>query len=427
MSAPQALDNLEAELDSTRQSLKDRNADLDALQQALQAKESESNQLGRTSATDRHSLQLEIDRLKRDLSRCESDLQKAREDLDRKDETIREKTNQMNKMYSENCEYSAKLATETQTRLGLDERLAALKNSLRETENALEMARARTEQLEKQRADEDTSMERNEGAAKRQVMERNQLLVTVSQHMLKILGGDDVGVAASPRKRDMEPKPSTDFGAFHQVLIGRLRKLAEIKAGFEKRAARMQGNFTDSFNTLKRQQESRFRQIDRLETSLKSAADKQHQWRSRVVAKQAELDAAKGTVSELQSQISSLKTRSSLASPADNSKLTSLTSRANAAEKRLSIAQNQASAAEERLTEAKTKYNEGESKWLARIKELEARCKAAEEKVKRERQGAKERVAEQQEMRRKLEAEVAAAQRRLKTVDHLQAGLEGVQ
>lgn len=35
-----------------------------------------------------------------------------------------------------------------------------------------------------------------------------------------------------------------------------------------------------------------------------------------------------------------------------------------------------------------------DNKWDARVKEYEARLKAAEERVKRERQGSKERVAE---------------------------------
>lgn len=270
---------------------------------------------------------------------------------------------------------------------------------------------------------------------------------SISQHMIQILGGVD-----DARKRSNEPRPSNDFGAFHALLLGRVRKLVDIKSMFERRASRIEAQATDSVGNLRRQQESRFKQIDRIEGALKGAQDKQSAWRSRLVTKQrcakikeafittcsqadilsslfalrSELDATKNTVAELQSQISSLKTRNSLSTSSENTKLTTLNSRANTAEKRLRDAQQAASQADERLAEAKAKYNQGESKWLARIKELEARCKAAEEKVKRERQGAKERVAEQQEQRRKLEADVEAAQRRLRTVDHLREGLEGV-
>ncbi len=87
----------------------------------------------------------------------------------------------------------------------------------------------------------------------------------------------------------------------------------------------------EKYTALKRQQDSRFRQIDRFEASIKVATDKQGQWRQRLVSKQAELDAVKATNAELLSQISSLKTRSSLSTPRDNNKLTSLTTRANTA------------------------------------------------------------------------------------------------
>ena len=56
--------------------------------------------------------------------------------------------------------------------------------------------------------------------------------------------------------------------------------------------------------------------------------------------------------------------------------------------------QNQLELAEEKLDEARQKVSTAESRWEARLKELEQRCRAAEEKTKRERQGGKERVAE---------------------------------
>ncbi|CAO1635015.1 unnamed protein product [Parajaminaea phylloscopi] len=481
-----AIQAAEDDLAHAQRSLRDRNSDLEALQKALEARESESDKLGRSSATDRHSLKLEIDRLRRDLSRCEADLRLAREDVERREEQVREKTAQMNQMYSENCDLSAKLATETQTRLGLDERMAGLKASLRQSEAALADARSRADLLEKERQDDDNSIERTESGLKTQLVERNALLALVSQHMFKILSTSAGDEAVASRKRDTDPKPATDFGAFHGLLVSRVHKLSEIQTHFERRAGRIESRFADHISNLKRQQDSRFKQLDRLEGSLKTASDKQSAWRSRVVAKQGELEAAKGTVTELQSQISSLKTRNSLASPGDNAKLTALTSRANVAEKRLAQAQQAASAAEERLREAKEKHAEEERKWLARIRdletqrkavgggggvsgqttgpsssspsslvdraeaaekrlgeasakyssaetkwqarihELEARVRAAEEKVKRERQGAKERVAEQQEQRRKLERDVQDAQRRLKTVEGLQDDLEKV-
>ncbi len=57
---------------------------------------------------------------------------------------------------------------------------------------------------------------------------------------------------------------------------------------------------------------------------------------------------------------------------------------------------------------------------------MELRCKAAEERVKRERQGAKERVSELEEIRRKLEKDLEAATKRNRMVGELQANVRGI-
>ncbi len=44
--------------------------------------------MGQSLPNDKYSLELEIDRLKRDLARCEDDLARARKELDRKDDTF---------------------------------------------------------------------------------------------------------------------------------------------------------------------------------------------------------------------------------------------------------------------------------------------------------------------------------------------------
>lgn len=71
-----------------------------------------------------------------------------------------------------------------------------------------------------------------------------------------------------------------------------------------------------------------------------------------------------------------------------------LTSRANQAERRATVAQNQLAQLEERLATQSDRTGNAETKWEARIKEYERLLKEANEKFKRERQGAKERVSE---------------------------------
>lgn len=56
--------------------------------------------LGQSQANDKHSLELEIDRLKRDLGRVEDELERARKEIERKEEGIREKERGFEKLVS---------------------------------------------------------------------------------------------------------------------------------------------------------------------------------------------------------------------------------------------------------------------------------------------------------------------------------------
>ncbi|CBQ72955.1 related to Myosin heavy chain [Sporisorium reilianum SRZ2] len=422
-----AIVALEKELNQMEDDLATRKADVQTLQDALRAKENESFRMGQSSANDKYSLELEIDRLKRDLARCEDDLVRARKELDRKDDALRHKEDTLAQLHAELREAQAKLASEMQTHLGLAERFEAQQGAMRAERKELDAARAKVEQLEYELNDGERATLRTEQATRDALNQRNTLLLTIYQQMGKILASSTTDGSSTPRKRDAELKPFTNFDVFHASLLGRLRRVFDTQLGVDQKAKELESKLLDKYTALKRQQDTRFRQIDRFEASVKVAADKQAQWRQRLVSKQAELDAVKATNAELLQQISSLKTRSSLSTPGDNNKLTALTTRANTAERRLATALTQASQAEDRLAEAKVKYGEGEGKWAARIKELELRCKAAEERVKRERQGAKERVAELEDIRRKLEKDLEAATKRNRVVGELHANVRSIQ
>ncbi|KAJ9479184.1 hypothetical protein PHBOTO_002659 [Pseudozyma hubeiensis] len=419
----QTIVALEKEFNQMEDDLATRKSDVQTLQDALRAKENESFRMGQSSANDKYSLELEIDRLKRDLSRCEDDLVRVRKELDRKDDTLRQKEDALAQLHSELRDAQAKLASEAQSHLGLSERFEAQQSTIKAERKELEAARAKVEELEYELNDGERATLRTEQATRDALNQRNTLLLTIYQQMGKLTASSD----GTPRKREVELKPFTNFDVFHSSLLARLRKVFDSQLGVDQKAKELETKLMEKYTALKRQQDSRFRQIDRFETSIKQATDKQAQWRQRLVSKQTELDSVKATNAELLSQISSLKTRTTLSNPGDNNKLTTLTTRANTAERRLATAMAQASQAEERLAEAKVKYGEGEGKWAARIKELELRCKAAEERVKRERQGAKERVAELEEIRRKLEKDLEAALRRKGVVGELQANVRNIQ
>ena len=419
----EAILSLEKELNQMEDDLATRKSDVQTLQDALRAKENESFRMGQSSANDKYSLELEIDRLKRDLSRCEDDLARARKEVDRKDDALRQKEDALAQVHSELRDAQAKLASEMQSRLGLSERFEAQQAAIQAERKELEAARAKAEELEHELNDGERATLRTEQATREALNQRNTLLLTIYQQMGKILASSD---GSSPRKRD-ELKPFTNFDVFHSSLLSRLRRVFDTQLGVDQKAKDVEAKLLEKYTALKRQQDARFRQIDRFEASIKQATDKQAQWRSRLVAKQSELEAVKSTNAELLQQISSLKTRTSLSNPSDNNKLTALTTRANTAERRLATAQAQASQAEDRLAEAKLKYGQGEGKWAARIKELELRCKAAEERVKRERQGAKERVTELEAVKARLERELESATRRNAVVGELQARVAGVE
>ena len=80
-----ALQSALNDLARTQSLLTQRESDLGAVQSSLQGIESESKRLGETHTTARFSLQLEVDRLKRDLERLEDDLSRARKEIDDKE------------------------------------------------------------------------------------------------------------------------------------------------------------------------------------------------------------------------------------------------------------------------------------------------------------------------------------------------------
>lgn len=161
------------------------------------------------------------------------------------------------------------------------------------------------------------------------------------------------------------------------------------------------------------------RQLDRLELAVKNAVDSQKQWKQRILLKHNEVESVKvryppkpgyppattlthalqATNGELNEQLSSLKTRVNVTdmSPGSNKKIQALAARASTAERRLKATQDQLQTVETKFAEAKNKVATAEDHWQARLKELMNKLREAEEKNKRERQGAKERVRELQQ------------------------------
>lgn len=81
-------------------------------------------------------------------------------------------------------------------------------------------------------------------------------------------------------------------------------------------------------------------------------------------------------------------------SEAKDVRLADLSTRTATTERRLAATQAQLARAEEKLEEARSKVALAEGKWEGKLRELQTRLLATEEKLRRERQGARARVSE---------------------------------
>lgn len=95
---PQALQQLRTKLKSAQSLLEQRETDIAQIQSALQSLENEKRKLGESHTTDRFSLSIEVDRLKRDLARCQNELDLAREEVKMNERTRREREGILDKL-----------------------------------------------------------------------------------------------------------------------------------------------------------------------------------------------------------------------------------------------------------------------------------------------------------------------------------------
>ncbi|KAG5645975.1 hypothetical protein DXG03_004767 [Asterophora parasitica] len=399
-----ALQSALADLARTQSLLSQRESDLTAVQTALQTLEAESKRLGETHTTARFSLQLETDRLKRDLERVESELARARKELDERDSKGRDRDGALDKLHAEKRDLASQLAAQTQARLNISDKLDGVQGTLKLTEGEVAAYKAKSAELEQRLSKDQRSLLAAESQYRDQLTERNTLLLTVYQYLDKI-----VGVEKTPKKSGQaETKPFTNFGVFHDNLITRLKALSHIQGEFDKRCKEVEGRFQEKLNDMRKQLDNRWKQIDKFEASVKAYAETKIAWRRKLAAKEGELEAIKATNAEMAIQLSGIKRPGQT----DAMDVRSLTTRAANAERRLNNAQNQLVATEEKVAAMNQKSAAADAKWEARVKEYEARLKAAEERVKRERQGSKERVAELESNLKSIQRQFEVAQKR---------------
>lgn len=190
-----ALQSALSDLARAQALLTQREADLAAVQSVLQEKDSESKKLGESHTTARFSLQLEVDRLRRDAERLEDELTRARKELDDRESKGRERENVLDKLHAENRDLASQLAAQTQARLNVTEKLDGVQATLRTTEIEMASLRAKVTDLEQRLSKDQRTLLTAESQYRDQLTERNTLLLTIYQYMDKILGVDKTPVS----------------------------------------------------------------------------------------------------------------------------------------------------------------------------------------------------------------------------------------
>lgn len=189
-----ALASATADLARAQALLTQREADLVDVQTALRSLEAESRRAGENHTTDRFSLQLEVDRLRRDVERLEDELTRARRDADDREGKVRDKEGVLDKLHGEHRDLASQLAAQTQARLNMSEKLDAAQSALRTAEAELASYRSRVGELEQRLSKDQRSLLSAENQYRDQLTERNTLLLTIYQYMDKILGVDKTPV-----------------------------------------------------------------------------------------------------------------------------------------------------------------------------------------------------------------------------------------
>ena len=92
-----------------------------------------------------------------------------------------------------------------------------------------------------------------------------------------------------------ETRPYTNFSVFHDLLMSRLKTLNQLANTFEARSKEIETRYSDKLSEIRRQFESRWRKVEKIEASVKSFSDNRASWKQKFALKEGELDALKST------------------------------------------------------------------------------------------------------------------------------------
>lgn len=100
-----------------------RDRDLLSVQNALRSLEDDRRKLGDAHSSDRFSIELEMERVKRDLAAAEDEIERARGEVDLREEALRQRDLERAQLLEKLRDLEARLASERQGRLNLSDKL----------------------------------------------------------------------------------------------------------------------------------------------------------------------------------------------------------------------------------------------------------------------------------------------------------------
>ncbi|WVF69243.1 hypothetical protein IAT40_004019 [Kwoniella sp. CBS 6097] len=402
----QIASRLQAELQAARDRVAMRDRDLADVEAALRSLEDERDKAGNEHTSDRYGLELELERVRRDLNRCEDELEAVRLELEKREEGLRSRDLELARMLDKQRDLENRLASERQGRLHMSDKLDQTNKLAKQYERDALHLRERIEELEPLLTETQQERFSLQKQSELQRQERSELLLRVFKDVNRFLGTEDKTTPAN-------------FAVFRDTLLQRLRSMVQSRLDFERKIKETESSVDQRMSSLKKQLDQKWRTLDQFEAAVKKLELTKMQWRTKYSLKEGELDAAKARNAELSSQLSSVKAGSTVES---SSTIRSLTERAQAAEKRASTASNQLAALEARLAELQSNPGQAENKWEARVKEYENRLRIAGEKIKTEKQGGKERAIQLEAQVRDLERQVQEARKRNQRAEGVVAG-----
>ncbi|WFD31188.1 hypothetical protein MSPP1_002222 [Malassezia sp. CBS 17886] len=350
------IDTLERQLVQARDEKKTLEKSIADMQRTLQAQDARQRRAGETHANDQALLEAERDRLYREGRRAANDLSRTTAELAQREDQWHAAEDEVAQLRAQVEELGSALQMETRTRLGVQERLETNQRALDDARDEGARAKSRRDDTDRSRPASARSTTHPDAQSRALLAERNALLMSVYEATNKVLA--NVDGADSPARRSADAADArlarTNFHLFHERLTARLRRLASLQSGFEQRVRAMEREHSERLSVLRKQQDARWGQVERIERSIRTATEKQAQWRQRVADKEGELFTLQRTNSGLQAQLRQL--------------------RDGAGERGAGAADTP-------------------TRWSVRLRELESRVKEADERVKQERLGAKERAA----------------------------------